>query len=297
MLASTLGTPLTDPLGRALVEAGAGRRGALHDLLTRGSRLPGPRMNEDLAEAFAQACRARGPAADAVALSLARLSADEAPGGTASEFLPVCGVVALGARAAGDPVERARVLHELHARADDLRFRVRDAVVDALARIGAAAGDDLVREVSSWMDGYFHAAAVVRALEREDWLSSIREAQPVVERLDEAFVLVRDAPRAAARWPGHKALLEALAKAPAAVAARLGVPIFDMLVRWAQTRDPALREVVSSAIGSKRLAGRLGPEVRRVEAALQASKAAPRNPDHDHGPSRDRSKNRRRGRR
>jgi hypothetical protein len=292
-----LGDASSDALGRALLEACAGRGKVLNDLLTRGSRLPGARMNEDLAEAFAQACRTKGAAADAVALGLARLSADLAPGGTAAEFLPVCGVYALGARAASDPRERARFVGELHARADDLRFRVRDAVVEALARVGAAAGDDLVRDVASWMDGYFHAAAVVRALEEEGWLSSIRDAQTVVERLDQAFVLVRDAPRSAARWPGHKALLDALATAPAAIASRLGVPILEMLARWAETRDPALREVVAAAIRSKRLAGRLGTEVRRVEAALQASKAAPRNPDHDHGPSRDRSKNRKRGRR
>jgi hypothetical protein len=291
-----LGDATADPLGKALLEAAAGRRRALDDLLTRGSRLPGARMNEDLAEAFAQACRTRGAAADPVALALARLSADAAPGGTAAEFLPVCGVYALGARAASDARERARLVDELHGRADDLRFRVRDAVVEALARVGAAAGDGLVRDVSSWMDGYFHAAAVVRALGQDAWLSTLREPQPVVERLDEAYALVRDAPRAAARWPGHKALLDALATSPAAIAARLGVPILDMLTRWAAARDPALREIVAAAIQSRRLAGRLGPEVRRVEAALQASKAAPRNPDHDHGPSRDRSKNRRRGR-
>ena len=287
----------TDPLSRSLTDAVAGKRKPLFDLLARGSRLPGTRMNEDLAEAFAQACRTRGAPADPVALALARLGADEAPGGLALEFLPVCGVYALGARAAADPSVRAELVAELHARADDLRFRVRDAVVEALGRVGGVAGDDLVRDVGSWMDGYFHAAAVVRALGLETWLSSIHDAPGVVARLDEAFLLVKNAPRAAARWPGHKGLVDALAASPSAIAARLGVPVLDMLARWAATQDPALREVVATAIRSKRLAGRLGPEVQRVEAALQASKAAPRNPDHDHGPSRDRSKNRKRGRR
>jgi hypothetical protein len=286
-----------DPLSRTLTDAVAGKRQPLFDLLTRGSRLPGPRINADLAEAFALACRTRGAPADAVVLALARLSADEAPGGLALEFLPVCGVYALGSRAAADPHVRVAFLAELHTRADDLRFRVRDAVVEALARVGGVAGDELVRDVAPWMDGYFHAAAVLRALGQETWLSSIHEAPEVVARLDEAFLLVKNAPRAAARWPGHKALLDALGIAPAAIAARLGVPALDMLVRWAAVSDPALRDIVAAAIRSKRLAGRLGPEVQRVEAALQASKAAPRNPDHDHGPSRDRSRNRRKGRR
>lgn len=286
----------TDPLARALSEAIAGRAGALRDLLARGSRLPGTRMNAELADAFAQACRARGPAADATALALARLSADEAPGATALEFLPVCGVIALGARAAADERVRARFVAELHARADDLRFRIRDAVVEALARVGAAAGDALVDDVAPWMDGYFHAAAVVRALATEGWLASLHDAEPVVARLDDAFALLRDAPRAAARWPGHKALLEALGAAAATVATRFGVPVLDMLERWSATEDPVLREMVETTLGNRKLSGRLGPEVDRVRRALAASRPAPRNPDHDVGPTRDRSKQRRRRR-
>ncbi|MGH7293686.1 MAG: hypothetical protein ACRELB_02080, partial [Polyangiaceae bacterium] len=100
--------PTADPLGRALAGAVAGRRQALDDLLMRGSRLPGTRMNDDLAEAFAQACRSLGPRADALAVAMARLSPDEAPGATAREFLPVCGVLALGARAAADAGVKAR---------------------------------------------------------------------------------------------------------------------------------------------------------------------------------------------
>jgi hypothetical protein len=290
-------TPTADPLSRALGEAIAGKRQPLYDLLCRGSRLPGIRINSDLADAFAQACRSTAPRADAVALGLAHLSADEAPGGTAFEFLPVCGVHALGLRAASDPSVRNAFLRELHARADDLRFRVRDAVVEALARIGEAAGDALVGDVASWMDGYFHAAAVLRALGHDTWQGSLHDATAVVARLDEAFLLLRDSPRSAARWPGHKALLETLADAPSHVAARFGVPIFDMLVRWSATKDPVLREGIGTILRSRKLASRFGPEMARLDAALKATTPAPRNPDHDFGPSRDRSKNRRKGRR
>jgi hypothetical protein len=118
-----------------------------------------------------------------------------------------------------------------------------------------------------------------------------------VERLDDAFALARDAPRAAARWPGHKALVEALASAPAPLAARFGVPVFDVLLRWAAVKDPALQEALSVTLRSKRLAGRFGAELDRVRAAVIAHRPAARNPDHDVGPTRDRSKNRRRNRR
>src|ERR1700677_530308 len=119
-----------DTLSIALDHAIAGRRERLFDLLARGSRLPGPRANDALAEAFAHACRARGASVDRLVETMCHLSADEAPGATPLEFLPMCGILALGARTAHDAALRARGLAELHACADDLRFRLRDAVVD-----------------------------------------------------------------------------------------------------------------------------------------------------------------------
>jgi hypothetical protein len=251
-------------------------------------------MNAPLAEAFAAACRSRGAAADGVAFALARLSADEAPGATAREFLPVCGVYALGARGAADGAQRARVVAELHRAADDSRFRVREAVVFSLARIGQVAGDGLLREVSAWIDGYFHAATVLRALSQEGWLGAVHDGVAVLARLDEAFALLEGAPRAAARWPGHKELLVVIAEVPVVLALRFGVPVFDALSRWSASADPVLRGVVEKILESRRLSGRFGEEVTRVRAALEASRPPPRNPDHDVGPTRDRSRGKRR---
>ncbi|MDP9151221.1 MAG: hypothetical protein M3O36_14945, partial [Myxococcota bacterium] len=206
-------------------------------------------------------------------------------------------VQALGARAAADERVRAAFLTELHARADDLRFRVRDAVVDSLARIGGAAGDAMAVDVTAWMDGYFHAAAVVRALAQEIWLSSLHDATVVAARVDEALVLARDAPRAAARWPGHKALLDALSTSLVPVIVRFGAPMFDVLERWSAVQDPALREVIAHLLSGPKLAGRFSKEMDHLRRSLQASLPAPRNPDHDVGPTRDRSRKRRQGNR
>jgi hypothetical protein len=269
--------------------------GALFDFLARGSHLPGPRANDALAELFALACRAHGGRADSVVLAMARLSADEAPGATPLEFLPVCGVLALGARAASDEAARRRLVAEMHTHADDLRYRVRDAVVDALGRVGGASGDILVHETATWMDGYFHAAAVLRAIGREPWLPRIHRAAGAVSRLADAFELARAAPRAAARYPGRKALVEALGRVPIAVALRFGAPVFDLFVQWTATEDPELRDVVSAISSDKRLNSRFAIDLARVRTALRATRAPPRNPDHDVGPTRDRSGARRRG--
>ena len=279
-----------DPLGRALDAAIAGDTRALYTLLARNSGLPGPRANDTLAVAFADACRARGKLADRVAIAMAALDADAAPGATPLEFIVACGVAALGARAAADDAVYPAMLERIHDVADDLRFRVRDHVVIALARIGERRGDALVETVAPWMDGYFHAAAVVRALGMQPWLSSLSRVEALVLRLDEAFVLLRDAPRAAARYPGHKALVDVLSATPREAAARFGVPIFDMLVRWTATSDPVLREIIVKNLGGSRLAGRHASEIARVRVALEATTAPVRNPDHYVGPTRGRGR-------
>jgi hypothetical protein len=145
------------------------------------------------------------------------------------------------------------------------------------------------------MDGYFHAAAVLRAIGREPWLPRIHGAAGAVSRLADAFELARAAPRAAARYPGRKALVEALGRAPIAVALRFGAPVFDLFVQWTASEDPELRDVISAISSDKRLNSRFATDLERVRSALKATRAPPRNPDHDVGPTRDRSGARRRG--
>jgi hypothetical protein len=118
-----------------------------------------------------------------------------------------------------------------------------------------------------------------------------------LRRLDEAFELAREAPRAAARYPGHKALLEALEQGPPRVALRFGVPVFSLFGRWATVKDPVLRGLVATLLADRKLTGRFRSELDEVGRILAATAPPPRNPDHDHGPSRDRSGARKRRRR
>jgi hypothetical protein len=201
----------------------------------------------------------------------------------------MCGVAALGARAASDATAM-RALATLHDCAEDLRFRVRDEVADALARIGEARGEALVHDLASWMDGYFHAAAVLRALGDKRWLTKIAAAGIVLERLDEAFELAKGAPRATARYPGFKSLIDALCVTPVEAAARFGVPVFDLLARWGTVKDPALREVVEKVLASPRFAGRLSEEARRARASLTATEPPRRDPRTYVGPTRGRGR-------
>lgn len=272
----------SEALNAAFDEALAGKEGRLFVQLGIQSGLPGTRLNTVLAQAFASECVIRGKVADKLALSMAQLTAEEAPGATEKEFLPVCGVLAIGSRAASEPKDGA--LHKkamllLYDACDDLRYRVREVVPLALAKIGAQHGDRLVHELGTWTgDGFFHATAVLLAMANPAFLPHIDDAEAAIARLDEAYALAKNAPRSASRYPGWKALLDALAIAPAALAGRFGVPVFDHLATWANTEMPELRAAIETTLTSQKLAARYMPEIKRVRAALAASLPPPRDP-------------------
>jgi hypothetical protein len=272
-----------------------GKRERLYEILVRGSRMPGPRPNMDLAEELASVCAARGKGAEGLVTTLATLDADVAPGATELEFLPMCGVVAAGARGASDPSSVPRMLRVLEEAAEDLRWRVREAVAPALARIGAVRGEALALEVEPWMDGFFPAATVISALGRQEWLSRLERPEGALSRLEDAFLLVRNAERSAERYPGYKALFVALGASPALLAGRFGALAFDVLARMSDVKEPMVREAIEKSLENPRLARRFASEIARVRGALEASAPVARDPRSNVGPTRRRGRRRRPG--
>jgi hypothetical protein len=282
----------SDHLEKQLEAAIGGDRDPLYKHLARLSGLPGTRPNLPFAERFGEVVASHGKAADGLVVALVSLDENEAPGASAWEFLPVCGVYALAARAAKDDKAYRKSLARLHSLADDARFRVRDAVVAALVHLGTMCKVQLLDDVQPWMDGYHHAAAVILAIASEPLIHVLDGYASVEARLEEAFVLLENAPRSAARYPGHKHLVEAMSNTPRIVAARFGVPAFDQLARWTRTDDPDLRAIIRANLTGTRLVGRYASEIERVKAALAKTAPPVRNPDHNFGPHRSRGKKR-----
>ena len=251
---------------------------ALYDLLGRNSGLPGPRANLGVVTAFAGECAARGARADRLIAAMATLDADRAPGGTELEILPMCGVAALGERAAKDPKSHRRSMELLHVCADDLRFRVRDCVPTALAQIGHVRAEALLPELAGWTNGFFHAAAVLNAMADPLFLPNIKDGAEAIARLDEAFELAKNATRSTERYPGYKALIDALGSAPAILGLRFGVPVFDALVSWSTVKEPLLRDAIASNLQGDKLGGRFASDLARVRRALEASAPVRRDP-------------------
>jgi hypothetical protein len=270
-------------LTAALARAVAGNTADLFRQLELQSGLPGPRMNMNLGVAFAQECVALGAKADDLAYRMAALPADEARGASGKEFVSVCGVLAIGARAASakDAKLTDRALEMLEEKADDVRFRVRDAVPLALASLGSSMRGELADRLDGWMDRYFHAAAVILALAEPSWLETFPHdaADVPIRFLRAAFELAHDAPRSAFRYPGHKALVEALTSTPKAVARRFGPQMFDQYRAWAETvKIPELRDAIVANLADTQMKKAFGDQMKQVKDLVEQSKGPPRDP-------------------
>jgi hypothetical protein len=286
------GAQLEKALEAAIRSPTSGAR-PLYTELVKHSRLPGTRANLELAEAFAASCASIGKKSDALITTMVRMDADAAPGATELEFLPLCGVYAAGFRAAHDP-HADEMFALLHDAAEDLRFRVRDAVVVALSKVGAIRGDALVAEVEPWMDGFFHAAAVLRALVSQSWLTKVDDGEAASALLGTAFRTLDGAARSASRYPGFKALVEAFRAAPELLALRFGAPVFAVLESFASCKDPHLRDLVVESIAPAKLASRFPEDIARLRAAFKATAKPIRDPRSLPRPTRKRGGGRRR---
>jgi hypothetical protein len=186
------------------------------------------------------------------------------------------GVMALATRAS-DPNDRTRGFERLHDRADEPTKEQREAVIDALAAVAVARGDDVVEEFRALTDGFLHAHVALAALTKRPALDRLTRAGPLLDRITEAFDLADQSSRAAERAQGVRLLRERLPEQIAAVAAR-----FPEALAWIEERlsveRPETRDVLQRTIDALR-GGVLGDaEVARLRRVFESHAKKPRDP-------------------
>ena len=224
------------------------------------SRLPGPRANLELLDAAGDVL------ARDEALTLASLSPAEAPPGTALEFLPCCGLAAVGRLLAEPAPDTPDLVARLRAAAGDERWRVREAVAIALQRWGDADLPAMVAAIEPWASGSaLETRAAVAAICEPRPLSMPASVRAAVRILDAATALLASS-RAPRGEPG-RVLGAALGYGwSVAVAAdpSIALPAFE---RWTAVDDPDVRRVVRENLGKARFA-KASPQAHARLAAV-----------------------------
>jgi hypothetical protein len=222
--------------------------------LLAGSRLPGPRANLELLDAAGDIL----PRDEA--LRLAALDPEAAPAGTAREFLPCCGLVAVGRLVAEGAAD---LLPVLRAAAIDPRWRVRESVAIGLQRWGDADVNAMVGGVEPWAGGTpFEARAAVAAVCEPRLLRSESAVAGAVRILDIATARLVALP--APRGEPGRVLGAALGYGWSVAVAASPVGALPAFERWAAWDDPDVRRVVRENLAKARFAKAAPDAVARL---------------------------------
>ena len=234
------------------------------------SGLPGPRANLELVAAAADVVP------EARLRQWASLGPTDAPAGTATEFLPVCGAVGLGrlmVESADDAPRRGAILATLRDLARDPRWRVREGVAMALQRWGVAEMDALLPAMRSWATSGDRLVqrAVVAGLCEPPLLHDAANAAEVVailDRLTATLVAADDR-----RTDSYRVLRQALGYGWSVSIVAAPEPGRAAFERWAADGDPDIRWIVRENLGKHRLQRLDAAWVERL--AGQAGRSVP----------------------
>ena len=213
------------------------------DYLKEQSNLPGPRANLELAYAVGL------EGSEELLVRYAALDESDAPRNTPQEFLAVCGVMGLGylmARGKGD------YFTVLRGKANDPRWRVREAVALGLQKYGQGGPGSLMVEMGEWSRGsLLERRAAVAVLCEPVLLSQPGDAGKIFIILDDITASIQ--PEADRRSENFKTLRKALGYGwSVAVAAQplLGKPYMQ---EWISSQDPDVRWIMKNNLKKKRL--------------------------------------------
>jgi hypothetical protein len=142
------------------------------EYLISNSNLPGPRGNLELADAFAEVVEdssIRNPQKIwELASRLTDISPNEAPVNNPKEFLPFCGVVAIGAIGSVHARFYRKAFTVLKKLANDSRWRTREAVAMGIQKLVAKQSQNTLKGLESW-------------IEKNEWLAMRAVAAGVAE--------------------------------------------------------------------------------------------------------------------
>lgn len=274
---------MSDPIRSERVERAltqcleSGKTDALFEELRRASGLPGPRPSFDLAQSVGATIAAQGKRGASLVAKL-KASID-------NEFLLVvyafaCAeAVGLGRpKATHDKAGLAAAIEALHDLCDDDRAVVREGVVLALRALLRAHPAEVVEALVRFTDGYLHAHVAIEALTDKTWLTSVHDPEPLLSRLDEAFRLADESPRAAERSQGVRTLRRDLPAQISRLAGRFPNEVIPWVAARATWQRPETREVVAETIRTLRKRSLPKAEADRLAQALSGSAPEPRDP-------------------
>jgi hypothetical protein len=213
------------------------------DYLVAGSALPGPRANLELAQAAADVGE-ESQFSRWLALGL-----DEAPEDSARLFLPICGAIGFGRLVAEG---RDDLLPRLRTAAGDPRWRVREAVVLGLQRVGDRDLPGLIAAMREWIGGdLLEKRAAIAILCEPRLLRDAATAADVLALLNQATEAVQGSTNR--RDPDLRVLRQSLGYCWSVLISASPSEGIEAFERWAAVQDPNVQWIVRENLKKARL--------------------------------------------
>jgi hypothetical protein len=261
-----------------MLRSPAGRE-EVRSLLMKNSGLPGPRGNLELAHSFASSVA--GMHLEEwhwdFLMEMASTSASKAPVNSPKEFLPFCGVLALGALYAGGlPRPRRRAaLAALKEAASDRRWRVRESCAQGLQLVGEKNPVALREILDGWLpeSSLLEKRAIMAALAHPPLLG---DAEFALYSLETSRTILASVSRIDAKTrkdEAFKILRQGLGYALSVFVAKSPGEGFALLRKFAAIRDSDMAWIIRENLKKKRIADAFPKEVQQVSLILEESNA------------------------
>lgn len=214
------------------------------NFLKEHSSLPGPRANIELAKAFARI----GTLMDFK--KFIRLGPDVAPENTPESFLPFCGILGIGRYLSKH--HDGGLLLQLKEKANDPRWRIREAVTMALQTVGRKRIKRLLGYARTWVEGSFmEQRAAITALCEPDLLADRKTCEEVLDLLDWATATTIE--KDDQQDEGYEVLRKALSYCWSAAVVALPDEGKLMMERWMKENHSVVNRIMRENLEKKRL--------------------------------------------
>ncbi len=249
----------------------------LRKILMDNSGLPGPRANLELAFSFAKSIASMRVAEwqwDFL-LAMAGTSPANAPVNTPGEYLPFCGLLAMGALfGQGLPRPRKRAaLAAFKAAACDPRWRVREGAAMGLQLVGEEDREALRAIVTDWLPSAsaLEMRAIAAALAHPPLLSDEDFARFCLETARSILAAVSRMDARARKEDSFRVLRQGMGYALSVFVAHCPGEGFALMRKSAAVRDSDVAWIIRENLKKKRISDKFPKDVAQVALILDES--------------------------
>lgn len=245
----------------------------LEGMLIDNSNLPGPRGNLELAYGFADCIKGMQYIDDNLWQILNEWIElfENTPSDGPKEFIPFCVIQTLGAICTCVNYEKKeRIIELFQAKANDSRWRIREAVAIGLQWIEESNFKEVELIFNKWIDdaSLLEKRAIIAALAHPPVLhdkDNVLFCLEITEKILKDLINLEQEFR---RTEEFRVLRKGLEYAISVFVAKLPNEGFEFLKKWARKDDPDIKKIIKSNLGKSRLTKKFGQQVNEVLVVL-----------------------------